>query len=399
MPRQVGFTESGVSEMRAVIPVFACILALVSAVTEPAASGEADRYLDACRRLIGEGRPVEARSALEKFRKKHPDDLEGLYLAARLEEDFDTALAIFREVELLALGSGAARPDSATAARALFARAEMLFSAGRIEEAEELYERLTAFPGTGEMFRGAVYRLGVIALASGEPRRALEKFDTCLDMSPPGETRTLAAAGKMECFVELEDWPEVLASARAVLDEKDENSALTPRVLEVLATAWSELGNEKNAAYFTDMLLNNYPDSYQAHAVREQGNRIAAELARTPGAGADSTSRGGPPARVPPVNGEEPGVENPGNVGLSRTAKTERFSLQAGSFTNRMNALGMYNTLKKAGFDARIEMKTVAGSHRYKVLIGYYDTREEASGVVREVVRETGERPFVVVVE
>jgi len=385
--------------MRAVVPVFACILALLYAAAEPAASGKTSRELDACRRLIDEGRHGEARAALEKFRREHPENLEGLYLAARLEEDFDTALAVFREVELLALGPDAAPPDSATAAKALFARAEMLFSAGRIEEAEKLYERLAAFRGTGDVFCRAVYRLGVIALASGEPRRALEKFKACLDMSPPGETRTLAAAGRMECFVELEDWPEVLAAARAVLDEKDENSALTPRVLEVLARAWSELGNEKNAAYFTDMLLNNYPDSYQAHAVREQGNRIAAELARTSGAGADSTSRGGSPARVPAENGKQPAAEDGGNDGAPRTVKTERFSVQAGSFRNRMNALRMYNTLKKAGFEARIEMKTVAGNHRYNVLIGYYDTREEAAGVVREVVRETGGRPFVVMIE
>ena len=357
--------------------------------------------LEACRKLINGGGFEEAREKVKQFRRKHPDNPRGLFLLARLEEDNNKALALYREVEILAVHPDFPNPDSAFAAEAVFARAEILFSGGDLSKAGDLYERLiTAYPGSG-FFCDAVYRLGTINLARGEPRKALEKFRTCLEIDSTGTKRALAAAGKMECYVELKDWQEALTAARETLDEKDEESAMTPRVLEVIALAWREIGDEDNAARFTERLLRNYPDSYQAHVIRENGNRIANIRGLSfdsRDASADSVKEESP---VLYTDKEKNSIQSENSVTEKQPdeSATSAFSVQAAAFEKRMFALRMYNKLKEAGFDVRIEMKTVGNKHYYPVLIGRFRTRKEADRMVDRVAAATGDKAFVIILK
>ena len=62
-----------------------------------------------------------------------------------------------------------------------------------------------------------------------------------------------------------------------------------------------------------------------------------------------------------------------------------------------MNALNMYNTLKAAGFDVRVEMRTALDTHWYKILIGRYKTREEADKIINSVTEVTGLKANVII--
>ena len=361
--------------------------------------------LDKCRALIDEGRLEEAKKALTEFRRSHPDNPRALFYLAELDEDFDRARALYREVEILAVHPDLTEPDSTLAAEAVFARAELLLSGGNHETAKGLYEHLITRYQRSGFFSDAVYRLGTMNLVSGESEKALEKFRTCLEMDSAGPKRALYASGKMECYVALEDWTQALHAAREVLDESDEDSAVTPRVLQVIARAWHELGNEENTAIFNERLLNNYPDSFQAHAIRENGNRIASDLGYSldPG-GAVIDSVDSDVSHSPVLPSEDEAVVS---VGEPESEKTPEFveedvavySIQASAFKNRMNALKMYNSLKGAGFDARIEMKTVLDQHLYIVRVGYYRTRDEAETVRGRVTGVTREKANVVILE
>jgi len=358
--------------------------------------------IEACTRLIASARFDEAREEISKYRREHPDDPRGVFLLAGLEEDSEKSRALYHEAELLAVGPHVSMPDSSLAAEALFKRAEIVFSAGSMAEATGLYERLVTEYPVSDRYYDAVYRLGIVNLVSGEPQKALEKFRTCIENNPDSPGRALAATGKMECHVALGEWEEVLASAREVLDESDEGSAVTPRILEVMALAWRELGNEKNATWYTGRLLKNYPDSYQAHQVREQGNRIASDLGLSFGddesGEEDDPSVTGEEAVPAETTGErlrgDTGSSDSGNmrVGLS-------FSVQAGAFRDRMNARKQYEKLVAAGLTARVELKDVGGTHFYKVLVGNYATRGEAESAVARVSKATGDKANVVITE
>ena len=373
-----------------------------SAMREGLAENAVHSDLLTCRKLIDEGKFPEARKGIDRYRRLHPDDPHGVFLLARLEEDLDRALALYREAEILSVGPRSVKPDSILAAEAVYAVADIQFARGEIDAARAGFERIVmTYPASG-LFYDAVYRLGVINLVAGEPKKGLEKFKACLDADSTGVDRALAAAGKMECYAALEEWQEVLASAREALDESDEESAVTPRVLSVIARAWRELGNEENAAWYMERLLKNYPDSYQAHEIRERGRLVASDLGYSfDSNGGNGNNDPGEAAAAEPeasreVNGDEtvksPPVEQP-------ERRKTAFTVQAAAFRDRMNARKLYEKLISAGLDARVELKDVAGTHFYKVLVGFYETRDDAEVAMKRVSRATGERATVVIVE
>ena len=314
-------------------------------------------------------------------------------MLAQLEDDFKKSLALYKEAELLALQPGASTPDSTVAAEAVFARAEIIFSVGDISTAGDIYDLLiTGYPSSG-FYPDALYRLGIIHLVNGALEKAIEKFKLCMENEPAGVKRTLASTGIMECQVELKNWPDALSSARDVLEENDEESAVTPRVLEVIAHAWRELGDEDNAEWYSDRLMRNYPDSFQSHAIREKGKRLAYELSMSSVSQSADTD-------LSHTEVNEDGLESETTAAEELSGEnTPVFSVQASAFKNRMNAYKMYNNLKNAGFDVRVEMKTVLDSHWYKILIGRYGTREEAQKMIESVTIATGEKANVVKVE
>ena len=342
---------------------------------------EAGNILDSCETLIQSGRFDDARLELTKYRRSHPDDPRGLFVLARLEENADKALALLKEVELLAM-TVTDVPDSTLAAESLFERGSILYMSGRTAEAVNLFQRLVTGFQSSPRFYDAVYRLAVINLTDGKTKNALEKFRTCLAGSPSDEIRLLASTGKMECHVVLKEWTEALVSAREALDQELEDVIVTPRVLTVLDRAWTELGNDENAAFYRDQLLSKYPDSFEAHAIREKGDRLAFENSVT-----DSGEMSGNLAANKDVIAD---AENSVREGKNSAPSDDesvggRFSVQAGSFTDRMNAFRMYEKLKMRGLDSRVELKDVGGRHNYQVLVGRFTSRSEALIAKRKV--------------
>ncbi len=324
-------------------------------------------------RLIDQVEIDEARKELNKFQRTQPDNALVIFYLGKIEEDYNKALWYFKEVEILA--------DSALAAEALLQRAGIVFSRGNLSEAKGLYERLTDVYASSRFSVDAYYRLGIIELVDKNPEDAIEYFNTCIESDTSGTKRLLAVSGKMECYVALEDWNQALETALDVLKEKDEVSSVTPRVLEVIAQSWRKLGNENNANKFTERLLKNYPYSYQAHAIREEGKRITGESVYS----FDSET-----VLSDSLEFEE---TDTGSV----HAKSANFSVQAGAFKDRNRALKILRALKEKGFDARADMKTVSNTHLFVVQVGYFETREEADEMVERVSEVTGDKAIVLI--
>ncbi len=324
--------------------------------------------------LIEQGNVEKAREELTRLRREQPENPLILFYLAQIEDDYNMAQWMYKEVELLS--------DSSLASKALYRRAEMVFSAGKLSEAKSLYESLiNVYPGS-EFIVDANYRLGIIILSEGMPGEALEYFKKCLELNAEGTKRLLVTAGIMECYVALENWDQALESALNVLKEKDDVGAITPRALEVIALSWRKLGNEDNAKKFTERLLNNYPYSYQAHAIREEGNRILGE---------DEYFTDSVLVLSDSLESEETVLD-------SDTGEREaKFTVQAMAFKERDNALKLLRILIDDGFDARVEMKTIQQTHFFLVRVGYFMTREEAETMVDRVTRATGEKANVVI--
>ena len=175
--------------------------------------------LEVCLKLIKESRFEEAREKLNQFSRSHPENPRALFYLAQLEEDFTMALALLKKVEILATQFENSVPDSNLASEAVFARAEMIFSEGNLSVAADIYERLINIYPTSDFISDAHYRLGIISLVSGFPDNALNRFKTSLEIDSKGKGRILTKTGIMECYVELKNWPEVLAAAHEALEE------------------------------------------------------------------------------------------------------------------------------------------------------------------------------------
>lgn len=346
--------------------------------------------LDDIEHMIDTGQIGEAAVRLNSYRRAHPDDPRALLYRVRLTDNLEQARALLREVELLALRE--APPDSAIAAEAVYAGAELYLARGDSDAAADACERILQQYPNSVRVPDALYRLGLIALERGDPQRALERFDVCLALASPGDTRTLAATARMECYVRMEQWRDALDAANAVLEEDDDDSTVTPRVLEAMALAWGKLGNADNADRFTRRLLDNYPESIQAHAAREAGKRLAAEMAiQAP----DSTVTPG----AATASGTSSGTSSPAASAAQQAPAGPAFAVQASAFSDRTNAFRMYRDLREKGFDASIDMRTVGEQHFYKVLVGRFATREEAERTVNSVSDATGVRAIVVILE
>ena len=323
---------------------------------------------------IEQGDFVQAQKELKKFQRSQPDNPLVYYYLARIEEEHNKALWLYKEVEILA--------DSTLASEALYRRAEMVFSTGNYADAQRLYEHLVnKYPGSA-FLSDALYRMGIISLKGKKPSDAIDYFDRSIELDADGEKRVYASAGIMESYVMLEEWNKALEFAHDVLREKDEVSAFTPRVLEVIALSWRKLGNDENADVFTERLLKNYPYSYQAYAIRAEGNRIASD------SGYFFDSRAA-------VSGTEEAGETVQDNGANE--KNANFSIQLGAFEMRNNALRMLRKLKNAGFEARVDMKTGEDIHFFVVRVGYFVTREDADNLVKQINNSTGIKGNVVI--
>ncbi|MHB9029171.1 MAG: SPOR domain-containing protein [Candidatus Latescibacterota bacterium] len=333
--------------------------------------------------LIESGKIPEAKERLREFRRKEPDNPLAIFYLARIEDDRNLARALYKEVERLA--------DPDLASEATFARAEMHIEEGDYLAAEPLLVKVVTAHPSGQSYADALYRLGMIRLKADRFEDALVQFRKSRDAQSESFKKTLAAAGIMECYVSQNDWNQALDSAREVLEGPDDTGALTPRVLEVIARAWSELGNDDNAAKFTQRLLNDFPRSYQAYVLREEGNRIAGESAYSLG-----RAPSGSPA--PPQVGER-NAAGSDTSGTRRNSLQKGFSIQAGAYVDRFNALKVFNRLRDSGFPTRVDMKTVGEKHFYLVRIGVYENREEADETAIKVAGITGVRATVFMLE
>ena len=333
-------------------------------------------------KLMEEGKFDEARERLNRFRRKAPDNPLAIFYLAQLEKDFNKAIALYKEVEILA--------DSSLASEAIAARAELLFTGGDIVAAENLYKKVVSgYPSTHSCAE-ALYRLGVIKLVSGASEEARIHFELCLEQEPDDFLKVLAATGIMESHVAREEWKEVLESARKVLEETNDDNPVTPRVLEVIALSWSEMGNDDNAAHYTDRLLKNYPESYQAHAIRARGRSIRGDRVYS----FDSHSAVTDSLQLSHDEGET-GDESAETESSEDIDKAE-YTVQASAFSDKNNALKLHQRLKDAGFDSRLSMKTFANKHFYLVQVGYFDARAKAEKTAAGVTEFTGIKAIVI---
>ena len=344
--------------------------------------------------LIAQGRKDEAKKALEQFRRKVPDNPLAIFYLAQVTDDWKKAQALYKEVELLA--------DRSLASEAAYARAELNFYHGDFSEAKNVYEKIVTQYSASLRYTDALYRLGITSLATGEEQKALAAYRKCRDTEKTDYRKTLAEAGIMECYVAMKDWNRALESARKVLEGRDDGNALTPRVLEVTVLAWRELGNEENAVKFTQRLVTNFPRSYQAHALRERGNRIETAPNTFSAQKVITDSIRSLPGALQKGQNTEAGDTNSISGSTQDPDSDEvgsEFSIQAAAFEDRFNALRLYDKLKDAGFPARVEMKTVGSKHFYLVRIGSFSTRQEAEKMSEQVSKITGSKASVIVVK
>jgi tetratricopeptide (TPR) repeat protein len=324
--------------------------------------------------LIGQGKFKEAKVALNTAQRKQPGNPLVLFYLGEIETDHNKALWYFKEVEILA--------DSVIASEALFRRAEIVFSRKDLAGAKDLFVRLTEKYPESAFCADAYYRLGLITLSGGAPGEAMNHFNRCIELDTSKRLRLLAVTGLMECSVAAGDWENARESALSVIGEKDDYSSVTPRALEVIAMSWRKTGNEKNADEFTGRLLNNYPNSYQAYVIRQEGKTIAEDSSFAYDSNIIFTAP------------ERPQAGAPSNETLIENAK---FSVQVGAYKERARALKILRMLKDKGFDARVGMKTVRDTHYFAVQVGYYMTRGEADWMVNRITRNTGEKAIVVI--
>ncbi len=335
--------------------------------------------------LIRSGRVDEAREMIREFRRREPDNALAIFYLARIESDRNLARALYKEVERLA--------DPDLAAEATLARAEMHIEEEDYLGAEPLLVRVVTVRPSGKPYADALYRLGMIRLRAGKTDDALLQFQKSRDTQPDGFGKTLAAAGMMECYVAQKDWNRVLDASREVLESPDDTGALTPRVLEAVAQAWRELGNQDNADKFTQRLLSNFPRSYQAYALRKHADSILEGGA--PPSGRQQAAGEGVPAENGSESLRDGGQGSPENADFAKGG----FAVQAGAFTDRVNALKIYNRLKDSGFSTRVDMKTVGDRHFYLVRVGPFPSRDQADAMAVKVSRVAGSSATVVMVE
>ena len=317
--------------------------------------------------FINQGKFDKAREELNNFRKKNPENPLGLFYLACIELDTDKALALFKEVETLS--------EPSLASEALYRRAELYYSLGRFDLATELYNELTKKYPDSDFRADTFCRLGSIALEAGLSGDAISFFNKSMENDKSGKKRLLALAGIMESYVKSENWNRAMETAIAVLKENDDLGAMTPRVLEVLSLSWQKIGNQANSDRFTERLINNYPGSYQAHSVRAEG------YSADKGDSTESASAGNKGRQ----SSDEDSFEN---------SKTE-FTVQAAAFKERNNALKLMRSLKNAGFDSRIDMKSAGGENLFVVRVGYYKTKEEAQKAVDRISKIAGTKASV----
>jgi tetratricopeptide (TPR) repeat protein len=359
----------------------ACAALAASIAVTASGEQEATRIPSHIDELLRKGKFAEARAELQEYRRKVPDNPRAIFHLARIEPDADRALALFREVELFA--------DSSLAAESMLARAELLAARGNMDEAEELYTAVAdGYEGTTS-YADALYRLGLVRLVAGQTEDAEVFFDRCLALEPDRKIRILALSGIMECRAASRNWEASIEAARNVLEADDENM-LAPRVLDVIARAWRELGNDDNASHYTERLLKHFPDSYQAYAIRMRASSIGTDQ-RIPSATGESENDS--TGTEQEFIGED---ETAASSVRAITEETAKFTVQAAAFMDRDNALRQYLRLKEEGFESRLTMKTIADKHFYLIQIGLFMTREEAEEMADRVTEFTGVKAHII---
>lgn len=204
------------------------------------------------------------------------------------------------------------------------------FSSSNAADAERDYLKLSIEYPLSARAPGALLALAQLEYARGDRAAARRRFDRLLREYPSG--RHLGHASY---------W-----SARLAFEDGDRSAACA-----AFAVA-------RRAAAADDVELVNQIDYY------------AAQCAVAPVA--------------PPVSDTTPPpVDTLGVAGASSSAAAKAYSVQVAAFNSRRDAADMVARLKQRGFDVRM-----TGSRApYRVRIGRYDTREDATAALQRIRR------------
>jgi len=320
----------------------ACALPLAGSLTDARSTAAAAKEPPAAllaaldHEMDGEAVVRAAEALLEDY-GDHPRAAE----AAELLADYRYALGEYQAAArhyatAATLSSGPGRVHR------LLSRGRALLGAGDSPAASTVFEEvLTLVPASSQARLG----LADAALLAGETKRAVTLYSDLLDQSPADPVTPIALAQRFRALDELGRTDEALADARRLVDA--------------------------------------YPRSSEAAALRDRLRREKRERAASaadeapPGQKGPATSA--PGSRVPVV--DAPAARTAGDAPAQAKDLPERggYSLQLGAFGNEGNAQDLARQLEQLRMpDVRIEKERRGGRIFYRVRCGSYLDPEAA---------------------
>jgi tetratricopeptide (TPR) repeat protein len=331
------------------------VTALAAAVTLVGGAGPARADLAAAELAWQRGDRREAGRLAREYVADHPEGVRSARVVALLARTAEKpAEALGRWEEVIAL-----EPDGELAAEAHFAKGLHAYSAGYYVAAGREFELLVErFPREFDRGRALLWK-GNAELGANDPAAAAETLESARGAARDPEDVRSAELGLAHAAFQQGNAKEALRRYERFERDHPEDgraSSAARRAVECLRL----LGRTGEATLMATRIEREYPDSFEATLARAE---VRESVAAEPAAGDDQ----------PPERAEAP-------------VRTGPFVVQVASMAELRNAVALRRDIRSLGIDGvRIELYEGRDGSVHRVLLGPYETEEEARAVADSV--------------
>lgn len=212
-------------------------------------------------------------------------------------------------------------------------------------------------------FQEADYLAARCLLRSGETQDAIAAFESFLEgqkqHGTPGQSEDRfwqgwASLGLADAYVDAGENHRAEDTYERLLDPDHKETVMAPAIMALAGLADAR-SDAKMAAIYNSMY----------------GERFGAAIVAPPAAGSVE-----PPAQSPPVVPK----------------KAKKHYIQVGVYSKRDNALKISSLYRKSGYDVYMENFEKEGKEFYRILIGGYDSKQQAEFIKNRLEKATDEK-------
>jgi TolA-binding protein len=348
---------------------------LIYASNESPTQETMESLFQKCKLEYTKGDYNTARLHIEQFMSLYPESSnadEILFMQTFLQPSIDASIKGYQKlIEKY--------PNSKFIAKAYFQLGQLYYFQNDYDKALEKFGRVIVSYSDDNVYWTTRYWRCKTLMAKGEYESAISSLNSLIESAfrELGKDTILMALGN--CYTSMGDHEKARATYASII-ESIPGSPWTPSAHILMAKSLQILGKAEEVKPLLQKLIEAYPDSLETQQAKDILNSLSPEKVEQvkPVEKTVEETEESKPVIITPV--EPPKTET-----TKQMDSGHYFSIQVGAFSSKNIADDLVNNLKNKGYYVEVLKSSTKKGDIYKVRVGKFKSREEATKVERDL--------------